>query len=104
MGEEKGIDVRMAIDIVRLVRQNLVDVVLVFSQDQDFSEVADEVREIAKEQKRWVKMVSAFPVSPNASNKRGINKTDWFRVDRAMYDLCIDHRDYRVPPQIPPNT
>jgi uncharacterized LabA/DUF88 family protein len=42
VGEEKGIDVRIALDVIRMVRKNDLDVVLLFSQDQDFSEVADE--------------------------------------------------------------
>jgi hypothetical protein len=29
-------------------------------------------------------------------NHRGINSTDWIRIDRAAYDACIDPRDYRV--------
>ena len=95
VGEEKGIDVRIAIDIMRMVRQNLLDVALVFSQDQDFSEVADEVRDVAREQGRWIKIASAFPSSSTASNKRGINKTDWIQIDRTLYDACIDRHDYR---------
>ena len=70
--EEKGIDVRIAIDVIRMAHQNTYDVALVFSQDQDLSEVASEVRLIAREQDRWVKMVSAFPTSPTATNKRGL--------------------------------
>ena len=94
-GEEKGIDVRIALDIVRLAHRREYDVALVFSQDQDLSEVADEVRVIAKEQGRWIKMASVFPVSPTARNRRGINKTDWVPIDRAIYDACLDLRDYR---------
>jgi uncharacterized LabA/DUF88 family protein len=93
--EEKGIDVRIAIDVIRLAHQNTYDVALVFSQDQDLSEVASEVRVIAREQNRWVKMVSAFPTSPTATNKRGINSTDWVPIERTLYDSCIDPRDYR---------
>jgi len=99
VGEEKGVDVRMAIDIMRMVRQNLLDVALLFSQDQDFSEVADEVRAVAREQRRWIKIASAFPFSPTASNRRGINKTDWIAIDRTLYDACIDGRDYRPTPR-----
>ena len=94
-GEPKGIDVRIAIDVIRLAHQNTYDVALVFSQDQDLSEVASEVRVIAREQNRWVKMVSAFPTSPTATNKRGINSTDWVPIERTLYDSCIDPRDYR---------
>jgi uncharacterized LabA/DUF88 family protein len=95
VGQEKGVDIRIALDIVRAVRLNECDVALVFSQDQDLSEVADEVRTIAKEHGRWVKIASAFPFSPTTHNKRGVNSTDWIRIDRATYDACLDPHDYR---------
>lgn len=94
-GEEKGIDVRIALDVIRLARQRQYDVALIFSQDQDMSEVAEEIRLVAADQNRWIKVVSAFPVSPTSRNRRGINKTDWVRIDRAMYDAALDRRDYR---------
>jgi hypothetical protein len=96
-GEEKGIDVRVALDVVRLAHHQQYDVALVFSQDQDLSEVAEEVRTIAREQDRWLKIASAFPLSPTSRNRRGINKTDWIPIDRATYDSCLDRRDYRPP-------
>jgi len=95
VGQEKGIDVRIALDIIRLAHRKEYDVALVFSQDQDLSEVADEIRVIANEQKRWIRIASAFPASPTYENSRGINKTDWIRIDRQTYDSCIDPRDYR---------
>lgn len=95
--EEKGIDVRLALDVIRLAHADAFDVALVFSQDQDLSEVADEVRVIARERNRWIKMASSFPVHVATKNKRGINKTDWLPFDRATYDACIDPRDYRKP-------
>ncbi len=82
-------------NVISLAHQNAFDVALVFSQDQDLSEVADEIRLIAGLQKRWMKIDSAFPVSPVPHNKRGINGTDWIRIDRATYDACLDIRDYR---------
>lgn len=94
-GEEKGIDVRLALDVIRLAHRREYDVALVFSQDQDLSEVAEEVRVIAREQARWIKLACAFPTSPTTRNRRGIDKTDWIRIDRAAYDACIDRRDYR---------
>jgi uncharacterized LabA/DUF88 family protein len=94
-GEEKGIDVRIALDVVRMARCGDLDVALVFSQDQDLSEVAEEVRLIGKERDRWIKIASAFPSSPTSRNRRGIDKTDWIPIERATYDACIDPRDYR---------
>ena len=96
VGQEKGVDVRIALDIIRFARENACDICLVLSQDQDLSEVADEVRIISQEQNRWIKMASAFPVSPTSKNTRGINKTDWIKIDRSMYDGCIDPNDYRA--------
>ena len=78
VGQEKGIDIRVALDVVRLAHQRVYDVALVF-----------------REQERWIKIASAFPSSPTSRNLRGINGTDWIRVDRTTYESCIDSRDYR---------
>jgi uncharacterized LabA/DUF88 family protein len=94
-GEEKGIDVRIALDVIRMAHGDAFDVALVLSQDQDLSEVATEIRAIARERRRWIKIACAFPSSPTTRNRRGIDKTDWIRIDRATYDACLDRRDYR---------
>ena len=91
---EKGVDVRLAIDVIRMATRNEYDVALVFSQDQDLSEAATELREIAREHVRWIKMASAFPVGPTTRNTRGINQSDWLRIDRVTYDACLDTRTY----------
>jgi len=96
-GKEKGIDVRLALDVVRLARQREFDVALIFSQDQDLSEAADEVRAISIEQQRWIKVASAYPSSVSTANQRGIDRTDWIQIDKATYDACIDPLDYRSP-------
>lgn len=98
-GEEKGIDVRIAIDVIRIAHRREYDVALIFSQDQDLSEAATEIRTISREQDRWIKIASAFPVSLLARNTRGIERTDWFPIERATYDACIDRRDYRHKPE-----
>jgi len=88
--------VRIALDVIAEAHRRTYDVALILSQDQDLSEVAVEIRTIAREQNRWIKIASAFPVSPAASNRRGINSTDWVPIDRALYDRCLDRRDYRT--------
>ncbi len=95
VGREKGVDVRLALDVVRLGREKAYDVAVIFSQDQDMIEVAKEVRAISISQQRWIKVASAFPVSPTYNNKRGIDKTDWVRIDRHEYDRCTDPNNYR---------
>jgi hypothetical protein len=96
VGQEKGIDIRIALDVVRMARENRYDVALIFSQDQDLSEMADEVRAISVQQSRWIKLACAFPTSPTAENRRGINGTQWIKIDRATYDTCLDTNDYRL--------
>jgi uncharacterized LabA/DUF88 family protein len=97
VAEEKGIDVRIAVDIIRLAHRRAYDVGLLFSQDQDFSEVAREIRTIAREQDRWIKLACAFPVGPGNGNQRGVDHTDWIGIDRSLYERCVDPRDYRLP-------
>jgi len=92
---EKGVDVRLALDIVSLARSRQYDVAIIFSQDQDLAEVVSEVKKISIEQDRWIKIVSAFPFGPSSSSKRGINGVDWIKVSQAEYDACLDPYDYR---------
>jgi len=97
IGQEKGIDVRLALDAVRLAHENEYDVALIFSQDQDFSELAIEIKRIAEVQGRWVTVVCAYPVGAGYANKSGIDKTDWFKIDKTLYDAAIDHYNHRKP-------
>lgn len=99
-GEEKGIDVRIALDVIGMAVRNEYDVAVVFSQDQDLSEVADEMRVIARQQGRWIKIACPYPMSPTRINRRGINGSQWIHIDRATYDSCIDPKDYRPRPPI----
>lgn len=93
--QEKGIDLRLGLDVVRLARGGRMDVAVIFSQDQDLAEAAKDVAEIARESGRSIKVVSAYPVGPSATAKRGIDRTEWFGMDREFYDACLDPRDYR---------
>lgn len=93
--QEKGIDVRLALDLVSRARKKEFNVAVIYSQDQDLCEVVQEVKEIAKEQGREIIIACAYPSGPNASSGRGIDKTDWIRMDRTFYDQCLDLKDYR---------
>lgn len=97
VSREKGIDLRLGLDVVRMTRNGELDVAVIFSQDQDFAEVAREVRDISRSQGRWIKIVSVFPDAGGATRSRGINGTDWVRMDQTFYNSCLDSRDYRLP-------
>lgn len=93
--QEKGIDIRIALDVIRMTLERSLDVAVIFSQDQDLAEVVKDIKEIAKTQDRWIKVASAYPYGPNASSPRGINGTDWIKIDEETYNRCLDKRDYR---------
>lgn len=95
VGQEKGIDVRIALDIVRHAIDGDYDVALVFSQDQDLSEGVEDVKSLAAREGRWIKLACAFPSSPTVPRSRGINHTDWIKIDRVLHDSCLDPIDYR---------
>ncbi len=93
--QEKGIDVRIAIDVIRMAGDRQYDVALLFSRDQDLSEVAREIRDIARSQRRWIKIASAFPRGTGRGDRPGIDLTDWIPIDRATYEACLDPVDHR---------
>ena len=95
VGTEKGIDIRLALDIVSLGWRRAYDVAVIFSQDQDLSEAVDELREVARRQERTIHVASAFPAGPAAANPRGIERTEWIPIERHTYESAYDPRDYR---------
>ena len=97
IAHEKGIDIRIALDVIRLASEDDLDVAILFAQDQDYEEVAREVRRIAERAERWIKIASAFPKSVTATSHRGINRTDWKPFSRSLYDACLDPTNYFDP-------
>lgn len=93
--QEKGIDIRIALDLVRCTRKKEFDVAIIFSQDQDLAEAVKEALDIAHEQERQIKIISAYPKSDRATASRGIDKTQWYQFDEPFYRACIDPHDYR---------
>ncbi len=89
VGEEKGIDVRISLDVIQMAIDAEFDVALLFSQDQDFVELARDVRSVSRRQGRWIKMASTYPTPSGASALRGVDKTDWLPIDRVTYEACL---------------
>lgn len=100
--EEKGIDLRIGLDLVRLAVNGEYDVAIIFSQDNDLEEAVNEVHAIRQYFDRWIYLECAFPDNPERGN-RGIRNTQWRIITEEMYMRCIDDRDYRPYPTIPPS-
>ena len=89
VGEEKGIDVRISLDVIQIAIDGELDVTLLLSQDQDFVELARDVRSVARRQGRWIKMASAYPAPSGATAERGVDLTHWIPIDCATCEACL---------------
>jgi len=92
VGEEKGVDVRFALDFIRATIEGAFDVGVLFTQDQDHAEAVREAKTIAKSQNRTIELFSVYP--EGCLNARGVNGTTWVQISEAVYSACIDTRNY----------
>ena len=93
-GQEKGVDVSLAVDLVRATYNRQYEAAIIVSQDWDFGPAVRFAKEIAAAQGRRVVFESCFPAGRGVS-RRGIPGTTWVRIDKATYDACLDPTDYR---------
>jgi hypothetical protein len=98
-GQEKGVDVSLAIDLVRMTYERLYDAAIIVSQDWDFGPAVKLAKEVAKADRRSLYFESAFPVGGSATYGRGVPGTFWVPITKELYDTCIDPTDYRVTPR-----
>ena len=94
-GQEKGVDVSLALDLVRMTYDRQYDAAIIVSQDWDFGPAVRLAKEIAQRQGRLLVYESAFPVGPGSRSHRGVPGTTWVPIDKTTYDACLDPRDYR---------
>lgn len=99
-GQEKGVDVSLAIDLIHLTYERAYEVAVIVSQDQDFGPAVKLAKEIARDQQRQLIFESAFPceASQHIGRRppRGIAGTVWSFIDKQLYDSCFDPKDYRM--------
>ena len=95
-GQEKGVDVSLAIDLIRLTYEQQYDVAILVSQDWDFGPAVKLARQIGASEGRGLSFESWFPYEPGGSrSKRGVPSTTWGHIDRPTYDSWNDPRDFR---------
>jgi uncharacterized LabA/DUF88 family protein len=90
---EKGIDVRLALDAIELYRKGAYNVALIFSQDQDFAELASEIKSLARQDNRWVQVASAFP--EKGTNRNGVHGTLPIAVGQESFARVLDSAENR---------
>jgi hypothetical protein len=91
VAREKGIDLRLALDLLRLARHGAFDCALIFSQDSDLAEAVQELASLRNELDRWLVVDCAFPDAPRAW---GIGGARPIRFDKRLYDRAIDPENY----------
>ena len=98
-GQEKGVDVSLAVDLVQATYEQRYEVAIIVSQDADFGPAVLLAKNIARTQGRQLVFESAFPVGPGTprGRRRGVPGTRWTHIDQETYDACRDPRDYRPP-------
>ena len=94
-GQEKGVDVSIAVDLVELTYEQMYEVAIIVSQDWDFGPAIRLAKRIAHTQGRYLIFESAFPYKVGVGSSRGVPGTEWVHIDKAMYDACHDPTDYR---------
>ena len=94
-GQEKGVDVSLAIDLVQATHEARYECAIIVSQDKDFGPAVRLAKRIATEQGRKLIFESSYPVGPGSSSDRGVPGTIRVPIDKATYDTCHDPTDYR---------
>lgn len=89
---EKGIDLRLGLDLVRHTTDQTFDTAVLFTQDNDLSEAIEDAFAIAQTQRRKIVIESAFPT--DGGNHRGAKRAVEVPFDRLLYDACIDPGKY----------
>jgi uncharacterized LabA/DUF88 family protein len=95
--QEKGVDVSIAVDLIRYTYEKSYDVAIIVSQDWDFGPAIWLAKQIAKDQNRNLVFESHFPYGQGSKSTRGIPGTNWKLIDQAVYDSCFCTRDYGNP-------
>lgn len=94
---EKGIDLRIALDVMAAARRPDCRNIMIVSRDQDFQEVVRDVQEMCDLTDRKMGLWSAFPEVRNGpSFNRGVDGTREIFITRSDYRALRDPTDYRV--------
>lgn len=96
-GQEKGVDVSIAVDLIQATHGMCYDSAIIVSRDSDFEPAVKLAKRIADSQERSIEIESAFPQTPTTKQQRGIPGTIWRPIDQSTYDRSLDLNNGVVP-------
>jgi len=94
VGREKGIDTRLALDLIRLAVDNVYDVAVVVSGDSDIDEAVQEVLDLRTALARWIAVENGVPVMPGRRYVRLASCTWATFIGKAMFTKVMDNAVY----------
>jgi uncharacterized LabA/DUF88 family protein len=97
---EKGVDVSIAVDLIKLTYERRYDVAILVSEDSDLGPAIDTARQIAFGAKIKLGFESAFPYDADRFKRLGrrpygIPGAEAVLMSSTTYDACLDPNDYR---------
>lgn len=92
VGREKGVDLRLGLDIVKAALSGQCSRIVVVSRDNDLCEAVKDALLIANDQRRELRVFSAFPVSERC-NHYGIRGTESMPLDADFYNRHLEQRE-----------
>jgi len=100
VAREKGIDVRIALDLLSFANDGRYDAAIIFSQDKDLHEATNDVRILAVKQRRWIHLETAYLWTTTTTSrdgekidKHGLPGTCWTKIHEADYRACAETED-----------
>lgn len=88
---EKGIDVRLALDMLSSTFERKSDCMILLSEDSDLQQAVERCHAIACGQFRKITIANAFPHDPSAQHqRRALKNTVPLRFDKSFYEQYID--------------
>jgi uncharacterized LabA/DUF88 family protein len=98
-GREKGIDLRIGLDMLRLARHREYDVAVLVSQDTDLDQAVTDLMALRDELGIWLVVENAIPYSPTSGYPKFHLPTcrRWHVIGDAMFARIRDDTDYTKP-------
>ena len=90
---EKGIDVRLALDLLRLGIHGLYDAAIIVSGDSDLDEAVRDIYEL-RDHERWVAVENALPWAPHSKPRWLPSAKRHRRITQGMFNRVRDDRVY----------